>query len=287
MPGLQKLEPGPALHKVPPVPKDRETNDLPHESNKNSALKELLAVIIFASVYTLLMVHLQAFESLYRYTRSFEHYSFGEIAVFLPSFLAIGFVLYSYRRIEELKTEITKRLDAENKLQESEIRYKKLSITDDLTQLYNSRFFYSKLNGEIARSLRYLHPLSLLLIDIDDFKKLNDRYGHLKGDDVLSAAGKILRDCIRETDSAYRYGGEEFTVILPETEFKDAMIIAERIKKKVATQVFYMSKNNALHITVSIGVCQLNSEEEMNDFIKRADIAMYRAKQAGKNRVSP
>ncbi|MBW1753556.1 MAG: GGDEF domain-containing protein [Deltaproteobacteria bacterium] len=121
---------------------------------------------------------MEAFEKLYRYARSFELIGFGEIAVFLPSFLAIGFVLYSLRRIEELKSEIIRRRKAENKLQKSERMYKELSITDALTQLYHSRYFYSKLDEEIYRSVRYKHPLSLLLIDIDNFKALNDIYGY-------------------------------------------------------------------------------------------------------------
>ncbi len=274
------------LQKEPVEPKDRTIDDPKHVSIGSSALKELLAVIVFAVLCTLLMIYLEAFEKLYIYTQSFELFGFGEIAVFLPSFLAIGFVLYSLRRIEELKSEIIRRRKAENKLQKSERMYKELSITDALTQLYNSRYFYSKLEEEIYRSLRYKHPLSLLLIDIDDFKILNDNYGHLEGDKVLSMSGKIIKSCLRKTDSAYRYGGEEFTVLLPEIGFQAAMNVAERIRKQISAHWFTTISDQALHITVSIGACRLEPEEEMKAFVKRADKAMYVAKKEGKDRVS-
>jgi diguanylate cyclase (GGDEF)-like protein len=125
-----------------------------------------------------------------------------------------------------------------------------------------------------------------LLFDIDYFKVLNDRYGHLEGDKVLNMVGKIIKDCLRKTDSAYRYGGEEFTVILPGTEFVAAVNAAERIRKQISSQVFTSSTNQALHTTVSVGACQFEPEEKMKAFVKRADNAMYVAKQEGKNRIS-
>lgn len=285
-PNNQQMEQSQKFQKEPMEPKDRTIADPKHVSIGSSALKELLAVIVFAVLCTLLMMYLEAFEKLYRYTRSIEPFEFGEIAVFLPSFLAIGFILYSLRRIEELKSEIIRRRKAENKLQKSERMYKELSITDALTQLYNSRYFYSKLEEEIYRSVRYKHPLSLLLIDIDDFKALNDRYGHLEGDKVLSMSGTIIKDCLRKTDSAYRYGGEEFTVILPGIGFKAAVNAAERIRKQISAQEFLTSTNETVKITVSVGACQFEPGEEMRDFVKRVDKAMYVAKQEGKNRVS-
>lgn len=267
-------------------PEDQTITDPKHLSIGSSALKELLAVLVFALLSTLVMIYLDAFEKLNVFTRSLEFFDFDEIAVFLPSFLAIGFVLYSLRRIEELKSEINGRRETENKLIKSEKKYKELSITDDLTQLYNSRYFYSKLEEEINRSVRYGHPLSLLLIDIDDFKILNDRYGHLEGDNVLNMTGKIIKDCLRKTDSAYRYGGEEFTIILPGTGFEAAVNAAERIRKQISSHKFTSSTNQELHITVSVGACRFKPEEEMKAFVKRADNAMYVAKQEGKNRIS-
>jgi len=282
----RNLEQSGKLQKEPMEPKDRTIDDPEHVSIGSSALKELLAVIVFAVLCTALMMYLGAFEKLHSFTRPFEPYEFDEISVFLPSFFAIGFILYSLRRTEELKSEIIRRRKVENKLQKSEQRYKELSITDDLTQLYNSRYFYSKLEEEINRSARYKHPLSLLLIDIDNFKILNDKYGHLEGDNFLSMTGKIIKACLRITDSAYRYGGEEFTVILPGIGFKAAVNAAERIRKQISAQEFLTSTNETVNITVSAGACQFEPEEEMQDFVKRVDKAMYVAKQEGKNRVS-
>jgi diguanylate cyclase (GGDEF)-like protein len=282
----RNLEQSGKLQKEPVEPKDRTIDDPKHVSVGSSALKELLAVIVFAVLCTALMMYLGAFEKLHSFTRPFEPYEFDEIAVFLPSFFAIGFILYSLRRTEELKSEIIRRRKVENKLQKSEKRYKELSITDDLTQLYNSRYFYSKLEEEINRSVRYKHPLSLLLVDIDDFKILNDNYGHLEGDKVLTLTGKVIKDCLRGIDSAYRYGGEEFTIILPGIGFEAAVNAAERIRKQISTQEFLTSTNETVKITVSVGACQFEPGEEIRDFVKRVDKAMYVAKQEGKNRVS-
>ena len=173
----------------------------------------------------------------------------------------------------------------EKRLQNSEKKYKNLSITDDLTRLYNSRYFYIKLKEEIHRLIRYEQPLSLLLIDIDDFKKINDKYGHMNGDKILKLTGKIIHDCIRRTDTAYRYGGEEFTDILPATEIEGAMNVAERIRKRFEAQNFSLMTNEMLSLTVSIGASQFKPEEEMEVFVKRTDDALYKAKQEGKNQV--
>lgn len=266
---------------------DQSKDVLVHEGSSRSELIELLAVILFASLSTLLMIHLEAFDKLYRYSRMMDRYDFDEIAVFLPSFLAIGFVLYSYRRIQKLESEITRRHEVERQLLKSEKLFKNLSITDDLTRLYNSRYFYKRLKEEINRFIRYKEPFSLLLIDIDDFKKINDRYGHLQGDIILKKAGSAIQDCLRSTDSAYRYGGEEFTIILPVTGIEGALIVANRIREGFVAQVFSSINNETLHISVSIGVCQFKPEETMEAFVKRTDDALYKAKRNGKNRVHP
>ena len=116
--------------------------------------------------------------------------------------------------------DITERKQAEDALRESEKKYRELSIIDDLTQLYNSRHFYAQLEIEIERSNRYGQPLTLLLLDLDKFKKFNDKYGHVEGDHVLSQLGQVIKRCLRDPDSAYRYGGEEFTIMLPMTTRK-------------------------------------------------------------------
>jgi len=165
-------------------------------------------------------------------------------------------------------------------------KLKKLSITDGLTQLFNSRHFYNQLKGEIERFNRYGHQLSLLLLDIDNFKDFNDTYGHLEGDKILVRLGRIIKSCLRKMDTAYRYGGEEFTIILPGTHGEEARTVAERLRAAVTAEDFTDGRDPDLGITVSIGVTQYHQEEEIANFVQRADQAMYQSKQAGRNQVS-
>ena len=181
--------------------------------------------------------------------------------------------------------DVTEEKRAEEVLRESERRYRELSILDGLTNLYNSRHFHEELKVEIERAHRYGHPLSILLLDIDDFKKYNDSYGHLEGDKVLVELGKIIRESIRQTDTAFRYGGEEFTVILPETVGDQALNISERIRMRFESEVFSPKPNDQVTSTVSVGLTRYKDGEEMEAFIKRADKAMYTAKNRGKNCV--
>lgn len=250
------------------------------------SLKELSIIIISAFILTLVMSYLDAYERLHLFTRMYHLFTFDEFIVFMPSFLAMGFILLSYHKIQQLEFEITKREEVEEALRKSEKGYKDLSITDGLTQLFNSRHFYSQLEMEIDRASRYNHPLSLLLMDIDNFKQYNDTYGHLEGDKVLASFGKVVHRCVRAVDAGYRYGGEEFTVILPETEVQGAVYAAERIRKGFEAEIFSPKPNKTVNITVSIGVTQYEPKEKVKAFIKRADKAMYVAKKEGKNRVS-
>ena len=162
----------------------------------------------------------------------------------------------------------------------------KLAITDGLTRLYNLRHFYKQLELEIDRCNRYGHSLALLLLDIDHFKKCNDSYGHLEGDKVLVKLGQVIKLCLRTMDSAYRYGGEEFTIILPETTGKEANNVAERISASVESERFSTDAGEDFSITISIGVTEYFKEEQLSTFIHRADQAMYKSKEKGRNRIS-
>ena len=162
----------------------------------------------------------------------------------------------------------------------------KLAITDGLTRLYNLRHFYKQLELEIDRCNRYGHSLALLLLDIDHFKKCNDTYGHLEGDKVLVKLGQTIKLCLRTMDSAYRYGGEEFTIILPETTGKEANNVAERISDSVESERFSTEAGEDFSITISIGVTEYFKEEQLSTFIHRADQAMYKSKAKGRNRIS-
>jgi two-component system cell cycle response regulator len=165
-------------------------------------------------------------------------------------------------------------------------KLEKLAITDGLTKLYNLRHFYNQLEVEIGRSIRYGHSLALLLLDIDKFKMYNDTYGHLEGDKVLVRLSQIIKSCLRTMDSAFRYGGEEFTVILPETKGEEAKNVANRIRTAVESERFLPEPDKVVTITISIGLTEYVKNEQLSTFIKRADQAMYNSKAKGRNRIS-
>jgi diguanylate cyclase (GGDEF)-like protein len=160
-----------------------------------------------------------------------------------------------------------------------------LATTDGLTKLYVHRYFQLLLDQEFQRSHRYNKRFALLMIDIDNFKKFNDTYGHQLGDEVLRSVARTIRKTSRDCDTAARYGGEEMAIILPETNARDAMAAAERIRAAVAsTEVPHLEEK--LRVTISIGVAEFPTHAQgKKDLIRRADEAMYDAKRTGKNRV--
>jgi diguanylate cyclase (GGDEF)-like protein len=164
------------------------------------------------------------------------------------------------------------------------------NITDPLMGIYNRRFFNRRLLEEVARSARYDLPLSVLLIDIDHFKKINDAFGHQTGDQVLVNLGQLLLDNTRTSDIVARYGGEEIAIMTHSTPLPVALVLAERIRSKTETEVMVppdtRNSREAIVITVSIGVASLISAKEDGDMlIEKADKALYEAKQTGRNRV--
>jgi two-component system cell cycle response regulator len=192
-------------------------------------------------------------------------------------------------RLEELLLRVRRVLRERELTQERNRmmeKLQKLAVTDGLTGLFNSRHFFTQLELEVDRSSRYKHPLALLLIDIDHFKDYNDTFGHLEGDKVLMCFSQILRSCLRANDTAFRYGGEEFTVILPETGAEEARTVAQRIRAAVEAEVLAPPTGRIVSITISIGLSEYCPPEKMTAFINRADAAMYLSKQNGRNRVS-
>lgn len=154
----------------------------------------------------------------------------------------------------------------------------RMSITDALTGLYNHRHFYNILKQEMARARRHDRPLSLLLFDLDKFKEINDTLGHDEGDATLKTIGKLVKKNIRAIDFAFRYGGDEFTVILPEATRVEAFNAAERLRAAI-------EKAHLGHITLSIGLAELKEVNDAIEFVRLTDNAMYSAKKQGGNRI--
>lgn len=169
-----------------------------------------------------------------------------------------------------------------SRLQQSRtMELQRLSMTDHLTEIYNARFFHHHLEKEVERAGRQKEVFSLLFLDIDGFKRYNDSYGHAAGDSVLKEAGQIILRMIREgVDCGARYGGDEFSVILIDTDLAAAMEIGERIRL-----AFHQHRNGA--ISLSMGVAVLKRGDTPERLLKRADDAMYRAKRKGGNRIEP
>ncbi len=165
-------------------------------------------------------------------------------------------------------------------------RTEELTLIDELTETYNYRFFVQKLEEEKRRALRYDLPLSLIMVDIDFFKKLNDTYGHETGNVVLRKLSSIIKKCIRDVDFFVRYGGEEFAVILPQTASDEAVAIGERIREQVESASFDIGPAGFVHITVSVGVSSFpENGKSHEELVSAADQALYLAKGEGRNLV--
>ena len=165
-------------------------------------------------------------------------------------------------------------------------RTEAVSVTDDLTGLYNSRYLNLVLRRESKRASRSGRPLSLLFMDLDGFKGVNDTHGHLAGSKALVEAAVIIRGSARETDVAARFGGDEFSVILPDTGREGAVSVAERIRERINAWEFLASDGLSIHLTASIGVATLpDVAASAEELLRAADVAMYRVKDAGKNGI--
>jgi len=208
---------------------------------------------------------------------------------FYPALLTISAVTDADGQATHYVTtfaDITLQKKEEEAIQKLNEELAELAIRDGLTGLYNHRTFYKLLEDEFVRAQRFNHPVSLLLLDIDHFKHVNDTYGHLAGDAILKGLGELLGRQARAIDRVCRYGGEEITVILPETDLDAAANMAERMRAAVEAQSFDVEAGAPVKITVSIGVASWPAQaDNMQTLVAAADAAMYAAKQSGRNRV--
>ena len=274
--------------------------------------------VLFSEILTLL---LNSVQSIARWGRiSSELLEIGAIDAVVVSlivaFIIVSLLRYSAKMVLEkkiLQKEITERKQAEERLQkaydELDIRIQErtadlaetnellladiaerkrteeelqhYSERDHLTMIYNRRKFFELLETEISKAKRYARPLTLIMLDIDHFKKVNDKYGHNIGDLVLKTTANIAGDIIRKVDILARYGGDEFMILSPETDIEEAVVMVERIRVAVETH----SYTAGVKITISAGVAEWSGEESQLAFIKIADDMLYVAKNMGRNRV--
>lgn len=190
------------------------------------------------------------------------------LATVLPWFSLVG----GY--IARLRKEIAKAL----------LTIERLAITDDLTQVFNRRQMFNILENQKALGDRGAHQFSVCIFDLDDFKKVNDLYGHEKGDIVLKTIAQAVQQNLRDIDQIARYGGEEFVLILPDSDVHLAMICAQRVQE-MAKKIRFEKMPEEFRITISVGVAEYNAFEPVQDTINRADNALYRAKKNGRDRV--
>jgi diguanylate cyclase (GGDEF)-like protein len=161
-----------------------------------------------------------------------------------------------------------------------------MSIRDGLTRLYNHRHFYNRLDEEFSRAIRYNTPLSLIFFDIDDFKMVNDTCGHTQGDEVLRQIGRIIKNVVRESDIAARYGGDEFAVLLPNTTAEGALDMANRLQSIIREHAFEDQKVEKVSTSSGVATFSMGNVQSFDQLVQLADGAMYISKVQGKNRVS-
>jgi len=211
-----------------------------------------------------------------------------EVAVQALQEGAVGYLSKNNLSYEKLVNTIDAALDKWTRLQQAKADKKeleRLANFDSLTGLYNRQAILGKLCELINHAKRYKEDFSLSMLDIDHFKRVNDRYGHLTGDEVLEKIATLIRRNIRDTDVAGRYGGEEFIIILPQADLSSALVLAERIRGIIESAEMKDSAGNVFAITVSLGLSSWEPGEDDHSLISRTDEALYKAKENGRNRV--
>ncbi len=234
-----------------------------YRENRQSVL-DLVIISVLTGLTFYIVLILDVAEAFYQFSRQHETWELDEImlalAIVLPTYISI----FAIRRWSE----------ANHRL--------KLANTDSLTGLFNRRKGWETLEREITRAIRYDRPLSVIMFDIDHFKAINDKYGHLTGDGVLNAISEIVQENLRSTDVLVRWGGEEFIIISTETNLHNAGLVAERLRLSIERNLLPKVEK----VTVSFGVVQMEKEDNVVSLMQRVDNRMYQAKSSGRNRVA-
>ena len=225
---------------------------------------EIMLIIVFNAVMLFIFMQVDMSEMIFEYVKHFESFEIDEI-IPLSFTVALSLSFFIVRRYYE-----TKKLY---------FKSEELAIRDPLTELYNRRYAESIFDFENERFKRGKKQFSILIIDIDNFKIINDNYGHNIGDAVLLRFSKIIQSTVRKIDTSSRWGGEEFLIICPETNLNEADMTAKRLLMTINKEEFC----EVGHITASIGVVSLSADESFEDVVSRADKCLYRAKKSGKN----
>jgi diguanylate cyclase (GGDEF)-like protein len=200
-----------------------------------------------------------------------------KVLIFFIIVMAIDiFVLYKfiYNKLQQVKLKLVE-------IEQENIKLKEEVLVDKLTGAFNRRKLQEVIEVELERCKRYNIPLSIIIFDIDDFKKINDMYGHSRGDVILKNITKIITSKLRKTDFFIRWGGEEFVILAPETNIKGALILGEKVRKLISENIYVELER----VTVSVGVSEYKKELIYKEFFDKADRALYIAKNSGKNNV--
>ena len=257
-------------------------------------VKLILGIYIFLIIFTLSNLYLpikffgsivQELKFLSELAHSFSRKDFSKIDELRKSIRNTK----ERNELYQLKVSLLKMVEAlEQYIRrlETEVKsYENLAFTDPLTGLYNRRMFLEIAKKKLSEAKRYEEPLSLIMLDIDHFKRINDTYGHDVGDIALKFLAEILKNNVRASDIVARWGGEEFIILLPKTTLEQARKVAEKIRKIIEMSTIDLPNGEKLKFTVSLGVSSFSGKEDLEELIKEADIALYEAKRRGRNRT--
>lgn len=267
---------------------ERINNEVRLNTIASTLLKIFVSILIFSLIYV--AINLIVIKNLNRLTQVMKKITSGDLNAHLSLKRRKSDKHASAQANNQTGDELDYLIDGFNtmaeKIKNDQDELEKLAAYDSLTGLYNRRKFTTSLQDEITRYRHETHALSLLIIDLDHFKNINDTYGHQVGDEALRVVSKVVNAHIRRDDISARYGGEEIAVILPRTGNTDAMVLAERIRRAIEDQGIDYEPGKTLYITASIGVATLKSQTSTdNELIQSADAALYAAKRDGRNCV--